>query len=65
VSDVAEMMNLEWSYVLSRDSRLKKRREWREYGGVLMIFENTFGLVGAILSLGFLVLFAMWMWGRL
>lgn len=63
-ADLAEMVIGGWRYVFSRDYRLKKRREWREYGWGLMTFEIIFGLAGIILSLGFLVLIAIWIWGK-
>jgi hypothetical protein len=63
-ADLAEMVIGGWRYVFSRDYRLKKRREWREAGWVVKSFEFVFGLAGIILSVGFLVLIAIWLWGK-
>ena len=64
-ADLAEMVIGGWRYVFSRNYRLKKRREWREAGCVFMILELVFGLAGIILSLGLLVLIAIWLWGKI
>lgn len=63
-ADLAEMVIGGWRYVFSRNYRLKKRREWREAGWVFMTLEIVFGLAGIILSLGLLVLIAIWLWGK-
>lgn len=63
-ADLAEMVIGGWRYVFSRDYRLKKRREWSECGWVIMTLEIAFGLAGIILSLGLLVLIAIWLWGK-
>lgn len=63
-ADLAEMVIGGWRYVFSRDYRLKKHHEWREYGWVIMTFEIAFGLAGIVLSLGLLVLIAIWGWGK-
>lgn len=63
-AELAEMVIGGWRYVFSRDYRLKKRREWREAGWVFMTLEIVFGLAGIILSLGLLVLIAIWLWGK-
>jgi hypothetical protein len=64
-ADLAEMVIGGWRYVFSRNFRLKKHREWREYGGRLqMLFEVAFGIAGIVLCSGLFFLLAMWCWSK-
>jgi hypothetical protein len=55
-ADLAEMIIGGWRYLLSRNYRLKKHREWREEAWIVVLFEVSFGIAGIIVSIGLSVL---------
>lgn len=50
-----------WRYLLSRECRLKKRREWRECSWFIKLIEIVFGVIGVLISIGLLGLL-VWIW---
>ncbi len=59
--DLAEMIIGGWRYLLSRNYRLKKHREWQNDGWVWITLEIILGVFGVLLSLWLLslVVFSM------
>lgn len=53
-AELAEMIIGGWRYLLSRNYRLKKHREWKEQTWIAVLFEVVFGIVGFAVSLGLL-----------
>jgi hypothetical protein len=61
-SDIADAIMGGWRYILSRNYRLKKHREWRNDGWVWVMLEIIFGVAGIVISIGLLGLFIrLWM----
>jgi hypothetical protein len=60
-ADFADAILGGWRYLLSNDYRLKKRREWRQYGWFMKLLEIAFGVAGVLISIGLLGLF-IWLW---
>jgi hypothetical protein len=52
--DLAEIIIGGWRYLLSRNYRLKKSREWREQAWIVVLFEIVLGIAGIVVSIGLL-----------